>query len=129
MLWVFSSSESFSRFPDRRKCKIQSADGAFVLLDGMCDELKLIQSVITPLTEKHIFTEPGESLPSKIKNVFFKGSGITEKNTMDDALSDILSGCAVLFIDGETSALSFSVQGYVKKSVSEPQTEQNESQV
>ena len=109
-----------------RKCKIQSADGAFVLLDGMCDELKLIQSVITPLTEKHIFTEPGESLPSKIKNVFFKGSGITEKNTMDDALSDILSGCAVLFIDGETSALSFSVQGYVKKSVSEPQTEQNE---
>lgn len=109
-----------------RKCKIQSSDGAFVLLDGMCDELKLIQSVITPLTEKHLFAEAGESLPSKIKNLFFKGSGITEKITLDDAVSDILSGCAVLFIDGETSALSFSVQGYVKKSVSEPQTEQNE---
>ncbi len=109
-----------------RQCRIQSADGAFVLLDGMCDELKLIQSVITPLTEKHLFAEAGESLPSKIKNLFFKGSGITEKITLDDAVSDILSGCAVLFIDGETSALSFSVQGYVKKSVSEPQTEQNE---
>lgn len=109
-----------------RKCKIQSSDGVFFLLDGMCDEIKLIQSVIAPLTEKHFFTVPGESLPAKIKDVFYKGSGIKERHTLEDALTDILSGSAVLFIDGEKTALSFSVQGYVKRGVSEPQTEQNE---
>lgn len=109
-----------------RECKIQSCDGAFFLLDGMCDELKLIQSVIAPLTEKHAFTEPGENILTRIKNVFYKGSGLTEKQSLEDAVSDILSGCAVLVVDGEKTALSFSVQGYAKKSITEPQTEQNE---
>ena len=109
-----------------RICKIQSTNGVFFLIDGMCDEIKLIQSVIGPLTDKHFLVEPGSTVNEKIKSVFYKGGGITEKHTIEELTADVLSGCAVLVTEGSGCALSFGIQGYAKKSISEPQTEQNE---
>ena len=79
-----------------RRCKIQSTNGVFFLIDGMCDEIKLIQSVIGPLTDKHFLVEPGSTVNEKIKSVFYKGGGITEKHTIEELTADVLSGCAVL---------------------------------
>lgn len=94
-------------------------------VDGMCDEIKITESVIKPMTEQ--FPEDSdENIVTRIKRRLFKGMNIKELHTTREAASDIILGNLVLICDGETTALSFPLQGFAKKTINEPQTEQNE---
>lgn len=94
-------------------------------VDGMCDEIKITESIIKPMTDPHP-EEFDEGLLTGISKRFFKGMNIKELKTTREAASDIILGNLVLICDGETSALSFPLQGFAKKAINEPQTEQNE---
>ncbi|MBR3768380.1 MAG: spore germination protein [Clostridia bacterium] len=95
------------------------------IIDGMCDEIKIIEGVIKPLTEIYPETN-SKNLNEKIQKRLFKGTSVKLLRTVEDAALDIIMGNLVLIADGETEAVSFPLQGFPKKSVSEPQTEQNE---
>ena len=98
---------------------------AFVFtLDGMCDEIKITESIIKPLTdeERTDIEKPFE----EIRKTVFKGTNMRPSLTPMTAAEDIISGNLVLLVDGEATALTFPFQGFPKSAVNEPQSEQNE---
>ena len=95
------------------------------VLDGMCDEIKITESLIKPLTEPYPEASE-EKLQTKIKKRLFKGTNIKEINSSEEAALNIILGNVILICDGEKTALSFPLQGFPKKAINEPQTEQNE---
>ncbi len=98
---------------------------AFVFtLDGMCDEIKVTESIIKPLTDnfKTVLMNPFE----EIRKTLFKGTNMRDCPTPEKAAEDIISGNLVLITDGERKALTFPFQGFPKSAVNEPQSEQNE---
>lgn len=97
-----------------------------LLLDGMCSEIKITENIIKPLTEELSDTLSSESITGEIKNRIFKGTQIKEAATFACTAASILSGELVIIADGEDKALCMGEQGYPKKAISEPQTEQNE---
>lgn len=96
-----------------------------LLLDGMCDEIKVTESIIKPLTEKHPEKEV-LSLPEEIRKRLFKGTNVKSIKTIKEAAENIILGNLVIIMPAEKEALTFSVQGFVKRLPSEPQSEQNE---
>lgn len=98
---------------------------AFVfVLDGMCDEIKITESIIKPLTDSK--TDNSEAPFERIRKTVFKGTNMRLSATPDTAADDIISGNLVLLVDGERKALTFPFQGFPKSAVNEPQSEQNE---
>ena len=98
---------------------------AFVFtLDGMCDEIKVTESIIKPLTDNFgtVLTNPFD----EIRKTLFKGTNMRDCPTPEKAAEDIISGNLVLIADGERKALTFPFQGFPKSAVNEPQSEQNE---
>lgn len=95
------------------------------LLDGMCDEIKVTEGIIKPMTERYP-QEENISLPEEIKKRLFKGTNVKSITTVDEAAENIILGNLVIIMPGYTQALAFSVQGFAKRPPSEPQSEQNE---
>ena len=93
--------------------------------DGMCDELKITKSVLAPLTAPGAFISPRHTA-DQIRLFVFKGADIQTVASLEDAAAAALNGCYVLFLSGERTALVFGVQGFAKKNVGEPPSEQNE---
>ncbi len=96
---------------------------AFVL-DGMCDEIKITESIIKPLTDYR--DEIKETPFEAVKNTVFKGTNLKAVQSLEDAAENIISGNLILITEGEKYALSFPFQGFPKSAINEPQSEQNE---
>lgn len=95
------------------------------MLDGMCDEIKITEGIIKPVTDM-AFENTSLSFNDYIKTVIFKSVNVRTADTVEKTASDIVSGNLILIADHETEALSFPVQGFPKKNPGEPQAEQNE---
>lgn len=93
--------------------------------DGMCDEIKIANTVLAPLLNKNAFLVP-EHTAAQISLFAFHGADLKKVHTVEEAALQALSGAYVLFLEGESFAFSFGVQGYAKKSIEEPPSEQNE---
>ena len=106
-----------------RFVKLGETDAAFISLDGMCDELKATEAVIRPLTDR-VYTD-GELLDTLLKRAY-KGTDVKEAHDIEEACAAVTSGSLALLCGGERTALVFGVQGFAKKGIDEPQTEQNE---
>ena len=106
-----------------RPVKLGHGDAAFVLLDGMCDELKMTEAVIRPLTERDY---PEKSPKKALVQRAYKGTDVQEPADIEDICDAVTAGNLVLLCDGESFSLAFGAQGFAKKAIDEPQTEQNE---
>ncbi len=93
-------------------------------LDGMCDEIKITESIIKPLTDKE--NDDIQNPLEEIKKTLFKGTNMREVMSPEAASVDIISGNLVFICDGEKTGLTFPFQGFPKSAVNEPQSEQNE---
>lgn len=99
---------------------------SFVALDGMYDNLLVAQAVVFPVCEtKSTDTKP-ISLYEHIQLMRIGECDTKEALLLTDAVDFLLSGCVLLFIDGVDRCLAFSVQGYPKKSIEAPPSEQQE---
>ena len=96
-----------------------------VYTDGMCDELKIAKTILDPLTAPDAFIS-AQNTAAQIRLFAFKGTDIKSVSSLEDAALAALNGCFVLFLEGERQALSFGVQGFAKKGIDEPPSEQNE---
>lgn len=95
------------------------------ILDGMCDEIKITEGIVKPLTERHAEINH-EPLNEEIKRRLFKGTNVRSIKTAEEAAQNIILGNLVIIADKETEGLAFSVQGFPRKAPGEPQSEQNE---
>ena len=93
--------------------------------DGMCDDVKIAQTVLQPLTAAHAFLS-SEHTAEQIRLFAFHGADMKTVETLEAAALSALGGAYILFLEGERFAFSFGVQGYAKKSIEEPPSEQNE---
>ena len=94
------------------------------IIDGMCDEIKITEGIIKPLTG---YSEKLIGSPySVIRKKLFKGTAIREVRTIEEAVQNIISGNLILLCEKENYALSFPFQGFPKSAINEPQSEQNE---
>ena len=99
---------------------------AFVALDGMYDNLLVSQAVIFPVCKTETTDTKPKSLYEHIRLIQTSECDTKEALLLTDAVDLLLSGCLILFVDGVDRCLAFSVQGYPKKSIESPPSEQQE---
>ncbi|HHW47888.1 MAG TPA: spore germination protein [Clostridiaceae bacterium] len=94
-------------------------------IDGFVDKKVLNRDVIHPVldflsnTELHV----GSSIYELLKECVIVNNDIKEANDMQQAVDNIISGEALLFIDGENKALVIGVKAPQGRQVEEPDTE------
>ena len=108
-----------------RELTVAGTKACAVCFDGMCDEMKIAETVVKPLTDPKL-KPPNGDLFEAIRDRLYKGTDVRTVYTVSDAAQAALNGNLVLLAEDEPAALAFSVQGYPRRSVGEPLSEQNE---
>lgn len=105
-----------------RPARIGEAAAVFISLDGMCDELKICEAVIKPITE---YGCADGHKPFCAADAY-RGTDMKELSSVEEVCTAVIGGNIALLLDGDKRAFSFGAQGFAKKGIDEPQTEQNE---
>ena len=95
-------------------------------ISGFVDKRALNQDVVRPILEyfsKAKFQKDKPSAYEQLKKCVVNNSDLKETEYMRQAVNNILSGEALLFIDGENKALIIGVKDPQGRQVSEPDTE------
>lgn len=108
-----------------RAFTVAGAPAAAVFLDGMCDEMKIAECVLKPLTNKENFSRFG-SAGAAVKARAYKGMGLSEETDLNAVAAALTEGFLALFLENEAAAFLFSMQGFPKKGIDTPEAEQNE---
>ncbi len=109
-----------------RELPINGNRMAFVMCEGMCDNLLLSHIAVTPiLRAKDIPKEPDRQFVYLREHVL-SGTDHKEVFTMQELLNLIMSGFVAILIDGVTRCEVFGAQGFERRSVNDPETEVQE---
>lgn len=109
-----------------RYLNINNIRGAVITIEGMCNKEALTLSVINPLlTTEYPKIEKAE-LFNYIERSVLSASEVSKTEIYEQLMFMIMSGFAVLLIDGCSTALVIGVQGFSFRSVSEPESEASE---
>ncbi|MEE0857986.1 MAG: spore germination protein [Acutalibacteraceae bacterium] len=99
---------------------------AILTMEGMCNKEVLALSVINPLLNSEYPPIEKMELFLHIEKSVLSASEIARIETFESLMQLIMSGFAVLLIDGCSTALSIGVQGFSFRGVSEPDSEVSE---
>ena len=108
-----------------RELSVAGLKAYTVSFDGLCDELKITETVIKPLTDPKL-KKPDGRLFEDVAGRLYKGTDMKALRTATEAAQAALGGALLLLAENEPAALAFSLQGFPKRSVGEPKSEQNE---
>ncbi len=97
---------------------------AFVaVMDGLVSSLALSQLVMSPLLS---FDEKAEEdIIQQIKSGVVQNVEMSEVEDFDNAYYFLMSGFAILIVDGSDRGLALGIQGWAKRNVSDPSNEAN----
>ncbi|MFG6147647.1 spore germination protein [Halobacillus sp. B23F22_1] len=112
----------------RFKLGFEGRDSALIHIDGLVDKQSLQESIFLPLmkpvSSKHSFEKLKKA---NVKDYLFNHViGITDVKEADDfqtSLKELLSGSALLIIDGLNTAIVLGVKGWKTRAIEEPVTE------
>jgi len=90
--------------------------------EGLCSIDFLQHYVLTPLTALRDVPAP-EALPTALCQAVYNAD-VQSATAIDEAVTQVLTGRAVVFVDGMTGALGFDVRMFVRRGISPPLTEQ-----
>lgn len=102
-----------------RKAKIGDKKLFFAACDGLIDSLQLSQMVVSPILKSEDISI------DNIKNSITNCVELNEAKTFADCYYYIMSGFAIVVVDGENIALAFGIQNPPSRSVDEPTNEQS----
>ena len=108
-----------------RTFTVNGAPAAAAFLDGMCDEMKIAECVMKPLTSRESFSLFGDTAAA-VRARGFKGMGMREAAEISAVAAAVTEGNLALFLENAEIAFLFSLQGFPKKGIDTPETEQNE---
>lgn len=106
--------------------KTDSNTVIFTALDGMYNNLLAVTGVVTPVCECLKKAENPDSLLKMITDTAPDECDCKSEFELEKIVLSVIEGCMAVFIDGLDRALIFSVQGYPKRGVGEPQSEVQE---
>lgn len=106
---------------------ICDAPCALVSIEGMVSTDAMSDLIFRPLMQLKLASKENPSVG--VYRFATKESLLAAERhilyTYGDVVQDLFSGFAVLFVDGIAKAVSYGIQGYDKKSISEPTSEHN----
>lgn len=109
-----------------RKAVISGVEFSFIMIDGLCDNMLITEQVMEPILQSDFSSIDREKIIYEASDGV---SGSIDKSItqdIDNAIKELLSGNLVMMVDGCTFAILFGVQKFVKRSPSEPNTENQE---
>ncbi len=101
---------------------LKGADGVVISIDNMVSKDIMSQAVLHPLYS-YTFTGSGEKCIDDICTKVLFTDDITIIDTFEQLYTLILSGFAVIGIEGSRRMVSVGVQGYRSRSISEPESD------
>ncbi|TDT51944.1 spore germination protein [Fonticella tunisiensis] len=102
---------------DKNKIKV-----ALIMIDGLIDISEVNNNLMKSLMSLNRDISKGNAA-TIVKESALSVANIKEAKTVEDSIDAILSGYALLLIDGSDIALKVSAPGWKSRSVSEPATE------
>lgn len=108
-----------------RELELSGTKAALIALDGLVSKQVITLSILNPLLS-HAAEMPGNDGPEKMKFIEEHVLGSMEQKheaDIDNLLVALMSGFALLFLDGCPDALIFGVQGFATRGPEEPQNE------
>lgn len=118
----FNSSADFTV----RYLNVNNVRSALITMEGMCNKDTLSLTVINPLLTQSYPPVEKMELFLYIERSVLASSEIVRVEEYEKIMQFIMSGFAVLLIDGCSTALSIGAQGFSFRSVSEPESEASE---
>lgn len=109
-----------------RRIIIDSVPCAIFSIDGMCNEQRISDCILQPVTDTTLRLPSDMNLFEKIEKLLYTGTDIKRLQFIEETAQSIIAGNLILVGEGFNFVLSFGAQGFSKKSISEPQSEQNE---
>ena len=94
---------------------------AVIYVDGLADRNIINDNILKPLMLG--FNQNDGNLLDRVKNIGATVSDAKDARTMDQLVACILYGDVALIIDGQETALMFSIKGWASRGISEPQSE------
>lgn len=102
-----------------------ASNKAFVcIMDGLVSSLMLSQLVMSPLLNVREKIK-GEDAINEVKANVVRSVEMSEVTSYDEAYYFLMSGFAVLVVDGCDRALAMGIQGWAKRGVDDPSNEAN----
>ena len=105
-----------------REIRPNGMNAAVISIDNMIDKHILTEGIMEPLFKSDYNNRPEETY-SRIKYHVLQTADIAEAECYEQIEAYIMSGCAVIIVDGCKKALSAGIQGYASRSVSEPESD------
>lgn len=117
--------EKFKKSADLtiRQINIESTRGAIITIEGMVDKNILANSVTTPIMQAVFKDSDPKEKYKTIRDNVLSSSEQVQVTTYEEAFKFIMSGFAVIAVDGNNCMIAIGVQGFSYRSISEPTTE------
>ena len=96
---------------------------AVITMEGLVDKEQLAQSVLNPLMVYDFGNMPPQRAAETIQNSVAAAADLAAFTTVDELVTYITSGFAVLVVDGAEILFAVGTQGYAFRGVSEPESE------
>ena len=109
-----------------REITLKSANrltAAVITMEGLVDKEQLAQSVLNPLMVYDFGNMPPQRAAETIQNSVATAADLVTFTTVDELVTYITSGFAVLVVDGAEILFAAGTQGYAFRGVSEPESE------
>ena len=102
----------------------ESDTGMLVItLEGLVDKEQLALTVLNPLLSCDFGSLPPEAIGQSVFRSVLATADATELGTLEELISFITSGFAVLAVDGAETLYAVGIQGFAFRGVSEPESE------
>lgn len=121
--YLYHSFDGSADFTVRNMTLKDGTKAAILTIEGMTNKETLAVSIANPIILCDVKGNTGEEKIKYIEYSVLSASEITQIDTFDQLLTFIMSGFAVLLVDGSAIGLSIGVQGFSFRSVSEPESE------
>ena len=106
-----------------REMEIAGLDGAIITMEGMVDKRTLATSVVNQIVNTKFNEDTPMKKYEKLRDDVISSSEQVQVDTYEDAFNLVMSGFALIAIDGCDCMLAIGVQGFNFRSVSEPTSE------
>lgn len=106
-----------------RLVDIDGTPGAVITMEGMIDKDILANSVINPIMQTRFKNSDPIEKYKTIRDSILGSSEQVQVMSYEDAFKFLMSGFAVIALDGNNCMLSIGLQGYSFRAIAEPTTE------
>lgn len=105
-----------------RDIRLSGINAAVISIDNMTDKQVLAEAVLSPLFAFRFSSDP-ETCFNEIKYRAVHTADIIETDSVEKIENAIMSGCAVILINGCAKGISAGIQGYASRGVSQPDSD------